>query len=110
MPPTICRAHIEAAHAAKLLDLLHRDEAFDAEGAEGAVVAGRGNDERRIDGVGIHARLVVVMHCDKCPVGHHASNPHSIRVGGSGSWAGDEVFNSGSVEELDVGVGEDAGE
>ncbi len=28
--------HVEAAHAAELLELLHADETFDAEGAKGA--------------------------------------------------------------------------
>ena len=56
--------HVEAAHAAECFDGLHADEALDAEGAEGAVVAGGGDYDGGVDGVWVHAGLVVVVHAD----------------------------------------------
>lgn len=47
--------HVQAAHASELLELLHRDEALDTEGTKWPVVAGRGDDDRGVDGVWIHA-------------------------------------------------------
>jgi hypothetical protein len=66
--------HVQAAHAAQSRDGFHRHHALDAEGAKGPVVAGRGDDDGRVDGVGVHAGLVVVVHGDKGPVGHDAGD------------------------------------
>lgn len=74
-------AHVQAAHTTKLLDLLHADETLDAEGAEGTVVAGRADDEGRVDGVGVHAGLVVVVHADEGPVGDYAGDADGVGVG-----------------------------
>lgn len=50
----------------------------------------------------MHERTVMV-HRHQGPVGHNTSNAHGIGVLASGSRAGDQVLDSGSVEELDVG-------
>lgn len=68
-------------------------------------MSGSTDDERRIDGVGIHARLVVVMHGDKCPVSDDAGNAQAGL-----SRARDEILDGSGVEELDVGEGQDFGE
>lgn len=102
--------HVQSAHPAQLLELLHGHEAFDAEGAEGSVVAGRGDDDGGVDGVGVHAGLVVVVHGDERPVGDDAGDLDGGGVGGRGVGARDQVFDAGGVEELDVGEGEDFGE
>lgn len=44
-----------------------------------------------------------MVHRHEGPVGHDTSNAHSIRVLTGGSGTGDQILNSGSVEELDVG-------
>lgn len=62
--------------------------------------------ERGIDGIGVHARLVVVVHGDKSPV----CNDTGDAEGAVGVGAGDEIFDCGCVEQLDVGEGEDFGE
>ena len=90
--------HVEAAHAAQLLDALHADEALDGKGTHRAVVARRGDDERGVDGVGVHAGLVVVVHGDEGPVGHDTRDADALVRG-----ARDEVLDAGGVEELDVG-------
>jgi hypothetical protein len=65
-----------------------------------------GDNKWRVDGVWVHATLVIVVHGDKSPVGDNASDADGA------VWAGtsDEVFYCGGVEELDVGEGEDFGE
>ena len=88
---------------------MHAYEALDGESTEGTIVTGGGDDKRCIDGVRVHAGLVVVMHGDKGPVGHHTSNADSSRVGRSWGGTGDEVLNGSGVEELDVGEGKDLG-
>lgn len=102
-------AHVQAPHAAELLKLLHTYEALDGESTEGTIVTGGRDDKRCIDGVRVHAGLVVVMHGDKGPVGHHTSNADSGRVGRSWGGTGDEVLDGSGVEELDVGEGENLG-
>jgi hypothetical protein len=103
-------AHVQAAHTAELLNLLHAYKTLDREGAERAVVAGRADDEGRVDSVGVHAGLVVVMHANEGPVGDHAGDADGMRVGRSWGRASNKVFNGGGVEELDVGEGKYAGE
>ncbi len=61
-----------------------------------------GNDDGSIDSVRIHARLVVVVHSNQSPVGDNTSDADSA----VGVVAGDEIFDGGGVEELDVGEGE----
>jgi hypothetical protein len=70
-------------------------------------MSGCGDDDRCVDGVWVHAGLVVVVHGDECPVGDDTSNADLVRAGDGTC---DEVFDGGSVEELDVGEGEDFGE
>ena len=70
-------------------------------------MAGGGDDEGGVDGVGVHAGLVVVVHGDEGPVGDYARDADAAAAGVR---AGDEVFDGGGVEELDVWEGEDAGE
>lgn len=70
-------------------------------------MAGGGDDERGVDGVGVHAGLVVVVHGDEGPVGDDTGDADGA-VGAVG--AGDQVLDGGGVEELDVGEGEDLGE
>jgi hypothetical protein len=86
--------HVEAAHAAQGWDGFHRHHALDAEGAEGTVVAGRGDDDGRVDGIGVHAGLVVVVHGDEGPVSHDAGDADAAVA----VFAGDEVFDGGGVE------------
>jgi hypothetical protein len=52
-------AHVETAHATELGQLLHRDETLDTKGAKRTVVARGGDDQGRVDGVGVHAGLVL---------------------------------------------------
>lgn len=68
-----------------------------------------GDDERGVDGVGVHAGLVVVVHGDEGPVCHDAGDADGGGVRDGGGGARDEVFDCGGVEELDVGEGEDLG-
>lgn len=67
----------------------------------------RGRDDHRsVDGVRIHARLVVVVHADQGPVRNHSSNADrtiSCR-------ASDKILDGSSIEELDVGEREDLGQ
>ena len=63
------------------------------------------NDKRGVDGVGIHAGLGAMVEGDESPVGDNTGNAEcAIGLG-----TGDKVFNTGGVEELDVGEGEDFG-
>lgn len=68
-------------------------------------MASGADNDGGIDGVGVHARLVVVVHGDQGPVGDDTSNSD----GSVGILAGDEVLNGGGVEELDVRELEDLG-
>jgi hypothetical protein len=86
--------HVEAAHAAESWDGFHGDHALDAEGAERTVVTSRGDDDGCVDGVGVHAGLVVMVHSDESPVGDNTSDADTA----VGVLAGDEVLNSGGVE------------
>jgi hypothetical protein len=107
----LCRLHVKATHAAELLELFHADKALNGEGAEGAVVSGGADDERCVDGVGIHAGLVVMVHRDQSPVGNHTCDAHVVRPGNV--TAGDKILDSSGVEELYVGelqhLGQDGG-
>jgi hypothetical protein len=51
-------AHVETAHATELGQLLHGDKTLDTEGTKRTIVAGGGDDQRCVDGVGVHAGLV----------------------------------------------------
>jgi hypothetical protein len=65
-------------------------------------VAGGGDDDGCIDGVGVHARLVIVMQGYEGPVCDNTGNVDgSVRV-----LARDEVLDTSGVEELDVREGE----
>lgn len=63
-----------------------------------------GRDHNRsVDGIGVHATLVIVMHGDESPICDDASDTEcTVCVG-----AGDEIFNCGGIEELDVGERKD---
>lgn len=97
--------HIETTHASELLDLLHAHEALDAESTHGTIVARGGDDQRSVDGVGVHAGLVIVVHRDKSPVGDDTGDADAL-LGGTG----DEVLDAGGVEQLDVGKLQDLGQ
>ena len=64
------------------------------------------DDNWGVDGIGVHAGLIVVVHGDEGPVCDNSGDAD----GSIGGLAGDEIFNSGSVEEFDVREGEDFGE
>lgn len=99
--------HVQAPHTAKLLDLLHADKPLDTEGTKWTIVASSADDERGVDGVRIHAALVVMVHGDESPVGDNTSDADlSIRASG----ASDEVLDRCGVEKLDVGESEDFAE
>ena len=63
-------------------------------------MTGGADDEGGVDGVGVHAGLVVVVHGDEGPVGDDAGDAEFVHCGGG---AGDEVFDGGGVEEFDIG-------
>ncbi len=66
-------------------------------------MSGSRDDDRSIDGVRIHARLIIVMHSNESPVRNHTSNAdRTIDI-----LACDEVFDRSGVEELDIGERED---
>ena len=67
-----------------------------------------GDGDGRVDGVRVHAGLVVVVHGDKGPVCYDAGDADGGGAGGEGPC--DQVFDGCGVEELDVGEGEDLGE
>jgi len=67
---------------------------------------GGGNNDGSVDSVGVHARLIIVVHSDEGPVCNDTGNV-DITVG---HLAGDEILNSGGVEELNVWEGEDFGQ
>ena len=99
--------HVQAPHTAKLLDLLHADESLDGEGTERSVVASSADHQRGVDGVRVHAALVVVVHGDESPVGDDTGDAElTIRP----RRASDEVLNSRGVEKLDIGEGQDFAE
>lgn len=98
--------HVETSHTAQLINLMHGHETLDGEGAEWSIMAGCGDYDWGIDGIGVHARLVVVMHRHERPVGDDAGNAD----GSVGCLAGDEVFDGGGVKELDIGKGQNFGE
>ena len=63
-------------------------------------MASSADNKRGIDGVGVHAALVVVVHGDEGPVGYDTSDADlPIRASG----AGDEVLDGCGVEELNIG-------
>lgn len=98
--------HIQSTHPTKFLDLLHAHEALDAERTKGPIVARGGNHKWGVDGVGVHARLIIVVHADEGPVGDNACNADGAVIQGSG----DEVLDGGGIEELNVGKLEDLGQ
>jgi hypothetical protein len=54
--------HVETTHASELLVGADGHETLDGEGTERTVVAGGGDDNGGVDGVGVHARLVLFSH------------------------------------------------
>jgi hypothetical protein len=99
------KVHVQTTHASELLNSLHAHEALDAESSHRTVVAGSGDDQRSVDGVGVHAGLIVVVHADKSPVGDDTGDTNALVRA-----AGDEVLNAGRVEQLDVGKLENLGQ
>ncbi len=64
-----------------------------------------GDNDWSVDSVWVHARLVIVVHSDKSPVGDNTGNAKgAVWVG-----TGDEVFDRRGVEEFDVWEGENFG-
>ena len=55
------------------------------------------DDQRRVDSVGIHARLVVMMHRDQRPVRHDTRDPHPVLTRPR-----NQIFDTSRVEQLDV--------
>lgn len=98
--------HVQGPHATQG-DGAHAGEALGAEGAKGPVVAGGADDEGRVDGVGVHAAVLVVVLGHERPVGDDADD---ARDRGVRDRARDEVLDAGGVEELDVRHGEDGGQ
>ena len=86
--------HVEATHATQSWDSFHGDHTLDAEGTKGTIVASGGDNDGRVDGVGVHAGLVVMVHGDEGPVGDNTSDLD----GTIGVLAGDQVLNGGGVE------------
>ena len=63
-------------------------------------MASCGDYERGVDGVGVHAGLIVVVHAYKSPVCDDTCDADfAVRA----CRASDEIFDGGSVEEFDVG-------
>ena len=63
------------------------------------------DDERGVDGVGVHAGLIVVVHSHERPVSNHTGNADaSVAIVGGAS---DQILDRGGVEELDVREGKD---
>ncbi|GAO45759.1 hypothetical protein G7K_0011-t1 [Saitoella complicata NRRL Y-17804] len=101
--------HVQTAHTTELTLVLgksvHGLQTLNTESTERSVVtSGRDNDRSR-DGVGVHAGLVVVVEGDEGPVGDTSGNTETLL-----GTAGDQVLNSGSVEQLDVGELQDLGQ
>ncbi len=94
--------HVQTTHTTELVDGRHGDESLGREGTEGTVVASGTDDNRGVDGVGVHARVVVVVEGDEGPVGNHTSDLDFLCTSAGGG-AGHQVLNTGGVEELDVG-------
>jgi hypothetical protein len=69
-------------------------------------MTGGRDDDGGVDGVRVHAGLIIVVHGYEGPVGDDAGDAE----GPVGVLTRDEVFNCGGVEEFDVGEGEDFGE
>lgn len=69
-------------------------------------MASSGDDDRCVDGVGIHAGLIIMVHGYERPVCDDTSDTKRA----IGVLAGDEVFDCGGVEEFDVREREDFGE
>merc|ERR1712072_1302040 len=78
--------------------MLHRDEALGGEGAEGTIVASGGDDDRCVDRVRVHARLVVVVHADQGPVRDDTRQTDVASTVG----AGDKIFHCSGIEQLDI--------
>lgn len=70
------------------------------------IMAGGGDDDGGVDGVWVHAALIIVVHADEGPVGHNSRNL-DLAIG---LLAGDEILNSRGVKELDVGELQDLGQ
>lgn len=71
-------------------------------------MASSADHERSVDGVGVHAGLIVVVHCDQSPVCDYTGDADILNAVCAGT--GDQVLDAGGVEEFDVGEGEDFGE
>lgn len=57
-------------------------------------MTGSGDDDGSVDGVGVHTRLVVVVHGDESPVGDNTGNADTT----VGVLASDQVLDGGGVE------------
>src|SRR5436309_815927 len=66
----LSRIHIEASHSAKFLKLLHSHKAFDTKRTKGTIMTSGRYYNRCVDGVRVHARLVIMMHRNKGPIGN----------------------------------------
>lgn len=99
-------SHVETTHAPELLELLHADEALDGESTKRTVMASSGDDDGGIDGVRIHARLIIMMHGYQRPVGDNTGDADTaIR-----KMTRDEILDSSCIEELDIGKLKDLGQ
>ena len=96
------------------------DEALDAEGTEGAtgktrvgslfpskrtrnsLMTGERENDRRDDHVRVHAALKTVSQSRQSPVGDNSGDANFARLIGEDVGASDQVFDSDSVEKLDV--------
>lgn len=98
--------HIQTPHAAKLLDLLHRYETLNGKGPEWTIMSRGRDDDGSIDGVRVHARLIIMMHGDQGPVGDHSSDADGT------IWqrASDKILDCRGVEQFDVGECQNLGE
>lgn len=73
-------------------------------------MAGGADDQWGVDGVGVHAGMIVVVEGHERPVGHDTCDADTLCVTCNRGRAGDQVLDASSVEELDVWEGEDLGE
>lgn len=101
----LSQVHVQTTHTTELVDGVHGDKTLSTESTERTVVTGGTDDDGSIDGVGVHAGVVVMVESDESPVHDNTSQADLVAVRTS-----DQVFNAGGVEELDVREGQDLGE
>lgn len=95
----LCLAHVEPSHSTQLLNLLHANQPLDAESPKRSIMTGHRDNNIRVDGVGIHAALIIMMHAHKCPVRNHSRNPHLARLL---ILTRNQILHSRGIEQLDV--------